>query len=341
MSPDDLDSDGQAGAFIRRYDLSGAVIWTRQFFNINVAALGATAVAANDSGVFLAGVTEFALPGQVRVGLSDAYLRYLDFDGKVIWTRQFGGIFHDELFGVTTDESAAYVVGNSSTGNPQFGVASRDGFVRKFDLLGRQLWATTIDGTSDVSANGIAFDSTGLYVTGSTAGQLPGETSAGLSDAFVAKLDPGQVFQVAIDVKPGSDQNPTNLSSHGAIAVAILSTSLTDGDLLDFDSTQVDASSVVFAEAAAFQSALEDVDHDGDLDLVLHFKIQDTILDEVYAQLIRDDLEDDGVLDSNRQLAEVFLFGKTLSGDDLLGSDEVNISLSGQKLRDLLDSVFG
>jgi hypothetical protein len=333
------------GAYIRRYASTGSVLSTTQFGPVGF--VDALSVAVNDAGVFLAGSTRVALPGQTIVGRRDAYLRYYDFNGNEIWTRQFGSIFDDDAFGVTVDEDAAYVIGNSFTGAPTFGVAPRDGFVRKFDLYGQQLWSTTINSTLgtapniDDSANAIAVDATGLYVAGSTAGQLPGETTAGLSDAFVAKLEPGEIFNVAIDVKPGGEQNSTNLSSQGFITIAILTTSLADGELLDFDATQVDASSVVFAEANSFVNAFEDVDHDGDLDLVLHFDVQDTNLDDVYADLVADDFNADGVLDSNRQLVEALLFGKTLDGDDLVGSDELNLFLSGRQLRDLLDAVFG
>jgi hypothetical protein len=114
-----------------------------------------------------------------------------------------------------------------------------------------------------------------------------------------------------------------------------------DGDLLDFDATQVDASSVLFAEASAYQWTLQDVDHDGDLDLVLHFRTQHTNLDEAYAQLVEDDVDADGVLDSSHQLAEASLFAKTLEGDGLVGSDDLNLFLSGRQLRDLLDALFG
>lgn len=60
--------------------------------------------------------------------------------------------------------------------------------------------------------------------------------------------------QVEIDIKPGSDSNSVNLNSNGRIAVAILSTD-------EFDATQVDASTVVFAGALAVRSGLEDVDN--------------------------------------------------------------------------------
>ena len=63
--------------------------------------------------------------------------------------------------------------------------------------------------------------------------------------------------QPSIDVKPGSDPNTINLASNGRIAVAIFTTD-------DFDASQVDASTVLFAGANAVRSSLEDVDHDGD-----------------------------------------------------------------------------
>jgi hypothetical protein len=86
----------------------------------------------------------------------------------------------------------------------------------------------------------------------------------------------------AIDIKPGSDKNPVNLKSKGVIPVAVLTTP-------DFDAATVDVASVCFGDAEAagqracdeahIQGHLEDVDGDGDLDLMLHFRTQDTGID--------------------------------------------------------------
>lgn len=140
------------------------------------------------------------------------------------------------------------------------------------------------------------------------------------------------LVHVDIDVKPGSDPNSVNLASQGLIAVAILTTNT-------FDASLVDTSSVVFAGAHAVHSALEDTDGDGDLDLVLHFEIQETNLADLYAQLLADDLNEDGVLDSNRQTATVSLTGQTATDEYFEGIDELDLFLSGKNLRELLDDL--
>ncbi len=74
---------------------------------------------------------------------------------------------------------------------------------------------------------------------------------------------------VPIDIKPGSFPNSINPDKNGVIPVAILGTAT-------FDATQVDPDTVQFGPDGATKmhkkAHLEDVDGDGDTDMVLHFR---------------------------------------------------------------------
>jgi probable HAF family extracellular repeat protein len=96
----------------------------------------------------------------------------------------------------------------------------------------------------------------------------------GNREAWLAELTPQQVVPepVAIDVKPGSSENPINPRSNGVISIAILSTN-------SFDPSTVDQASVEFGPNQALATGrgqLQDVNGDGLPDLVLHFRTQDS-----------------------------------------------------------------
>lgn len=88
-------------------------------------------------------------------------------------------------------------------------------------------------------------------------------------------------LRVSIDIKPGSDSNPINpKAENGVIPVAILSTA-------EFDALNVDHTTVVFegarethvdAKTGLARRHEEDVDLDGDINLVFHFRLEQTAL---------------------------------------------------------------
>ncbi len=118
-------------------------------------------------------------------------------------------------------------------------------------------------------------------------------------------------IEIEIDIKPDDEQNTVNPRSKGVISVAILHTE-------DFDpTTDVDVNSLRFGatddvtldnnEGArpAHGGHIEDVDGDGDDDLLLHFPIEDTGFDS----------EDE----------EGRLVGLTTDENDISGTDSVEM----------------
>jgi hypothetical protein len=106
------------------------------------------------------------------------------------------------------------------------------------------------------------------------------------------------LIAVAIDIKPGSYPNSLNLKSRGVVPVAVLTTA-------DFDAIAVDPDTVVFAGASPLRWAKEDVDGDGDTDLVFHFDMRE--------------------LDLDPYSVEAALTGETLDGIPIEGTDAVTI----------------
>ena len=80
-----------------------------------------------------------------------------------------------------------------------------------------------------------------------------------------------EVIHVTIDVKPGDKPTTIEPKREGMVPIAILTTR-------EFDATRVDPATVragaTGTEAAVFRSASEDIDRDGDTDMLLLFRVQ-------------------------------------------------------------------
>ena len=137
--------------------------------------------------------------------------------------------------------------------------------------------------------------------------------------AWMAVL-PAPTLESRIDIRPGSDINPVNLTSQGVLPVAVYGTE-------DFDVEQIDLSSLAMEGTGPNQkgksgtvASVEDIDGDSWLDLVLHFDIQNLNIGATTEQLI--------------------LSGVLLDGTAFEGADSIRIVPPGDVNGDLVVDII-
>lgn len=167
------------------------IAWTRQFGSTGNDS--ASSVSVDGSGnVYVVGDVWGALPGQMGVGMYDAYVKKFDGIGKELWTRQFGSTEYDTANSVSVDKGGnVYVVGYAGgTLSGQTSSGNRDAYVRKYDGAGQELWTRQFGGKLNDFARSVIVDGDGnVYVAGETEGALSGQSGAGGLEGFVRKFD--------------------------------------------------------------------------------------------------------------------------------------------------------
>lgn len=144
----------EGDTFLRKYDREGAEIWSRRF-DAHIRSM-----ATHDAGVYVGGLTSNVLPGQQRVGTTDAFVRLYDVDGNEKWTRQFGcctGVgTYSYVRAIAADPSGVYAAGSDNRG----------GYLRKYDTRGAELWTKQFEATMRQSLSVLAAGPTGIYAGG-------------------------------------------------------------------------------------------------------------------------------------------------------------------------------
>jgi len=178
-------SSGSQDAFLRKYDLNGTELWTRQFGTGGIDV--GWAVAVDSAGnPHITGETWSAFPGFANGGQADGFLRKYDPNGNVIYTRQWGGPPRETGYSLVAAATDVYVAGVVHI-YPLPG--NRNGFLAKFDGAGNPVWTDIFDTTAQEDATAVCRDGSGLFVSGSTGGVFPGQASSGGVDAYVRRYD--------------------------------------------------------------------------------------------------------------------------------------------------------
>jgi hypothetical protein len=186
-------NSGLIDAFLTKFDASGSILWTKQFgSDSNDYAYG---VSTNSGGIYISGITYGTLANQKSAGGADIFLCKYDFNGNMVWTRQFGSELNDYCYSLFADEQGVYVAGVAmGTLAPYCGLGGSDAFVYKFDGNGNSHWMQQFGSAGNDYANAVTADNSGIYVMGITYGELTATKNAGGSDVFLAKLDQSGSF---------------------------------------------------------------------------------------------------------------------------------------------------
>lgn len=269
--------DGAAYRFyLLRTDAAGQPVWSADY------PLGPFAVGV--------GVRQTADGGFAAVGYAgdldetdstDAVLLKVDAAGAQQWSTTFGARGDDWGSDLVSAPDGGFVVTGSQR-SPEGADFGAKLFLVKFSAAGEKRWEMLMNGApagENGYAEGNVIEPTadgGAIVGGEMSRRDQAvETSV---DFWLVKIGPEQLLptvEVRIDVKPGSASNPINLKAQGTVPVAILTTSSFDADMVARDTVRFAGAAVALKPNGKAQGALEDVDGDGDQDLVLHFDSPD------------------------------------------------------------------
>lgn len=190
--------------YLAKFSSDGTELW-RQSINTTVPLFGSVTLNAADavSGLAIDAANNIYITGFVKgvpdVGTgftrpSKTFVAKYNSNGAQQWLTELDLPKSSGGADIALDQQGnVYLAGmangtlTSDSSNP---FADGDIFVAKLSTDGAQLWNQSIVTPGKNYARGLALDSAGnVYITGETIGALPGQTSAGGTDAFLAKYD--------------------------------------------------------------------------------------------------------------------------------------------------------
>jgi uncharacterized protein DUF1996 len=119
---------GGVDAFVAKLDPDGSRYWIRQFGSVTDDE--AVAIGADRKGVYVAGSTTGSLPDGELLGESDGFIRRYLLNGTQTWTRQFGTLDYERVYGLAAEPAGLYLVGTThGTFEGQVNAGDRDVFV--------------------------------------------------------------------------------------------------------------------------------------------------------------------------------------------------------------------
>jgi hypothetical protein len=253
-----VSSAGGTDIFVRKYDPSGTVSWTRVLGDSQNQFIGGVAV-DRDSDVLFTGQFNGTMSlGSEHVDNSglgpNLFVAKLDSGGNALWMHQYGDTLRQQGNGIAVDAAGTVLVTGMYSGSLDFGPGGAlsngetpTAFAVSLTPAGEPLWARSFGVEGTHSGAAIAADAEGNVVLGGSSqgvvdlGDGPRPSASGL-DAFVVKLDPGGRYIWGKLLGGASDQKVT------AVAVSPIESAIVIGGsaegTIDFGLGELAASGV-------------------------------------------------------------------------------------------------
>jgi len=149
----------------------------------------ANALAVNEH-VYVTGYISAAGSGTEIAGAKDIFVQKYDTAGNQVWRKETGTSGDDYAKAISLYAGSIFVGGYTTGVLPgQPGSGGTDAAVMKFDDQGDITWATQFGSGENDYVYAVSAASSGVYSGGFTYGSLPGHTSLGGPDAFLASHD--------------------------------------------------------------------------------------------------------------------------------------------------------
>jgi hypothetical protein len=168
-------SSGNGDFYLAKYNASGKVVWVR---TSGANGIG-IAFSSTTSMIYLTGTyINSATFGNTTLNSvsnsMDIFLAAIDTSGAWIWAKSAGGLWDDEVKGISTDASGnvfitGYLAPSSYAvfGSDTVSANTYDLFIAKYSSSGSVLWAESAGGSGIDDVNGITNDNAGnVYLTG-------------------------------------------------------------------------------------------------------------------------------------------------------------------------------